>query len=268
MKKVTTTSLRRMKRKGDKVVMMTAYDYFFTRVFDEAGVDIILVGDSLGNVIQGRETTLPVTLDEMIYHTSIVSRGAERAMVVGDMPFMTYQVSPEQAIINSGRVMKEALAHAIKLEGGVEMAPTIEKLTKAGIPVMGHAGLTPQSVHQLGGYKVQGKKEKGAKKLLEDVKAIEQAGAFAVVLECTPLELSEEASKSVKIPTIGIGAGPHCDGQVLVMHDMLGMTLHKTASFVKQFASLGDAARKGADQFITEVREGVYPDEEHSFKTK
>ncbi|MFH2001944.1 MAG: 3-methyl-2-oxobutanoate hydroxymethyltransferase [Planctomycetota bacterium] len=267
MNKITTVSLRSMKRKKEKIVMITAYDFLFSKIFDEAGVDIILVGDSLANVIQGLDTTLPVTMDEMIYHTRLVVRGQQRSMVVGDMPFMSYQVSPEAALIQAGRFMKEGRAHGVKMEGGVEMAPTVERVVKAGIPVMGHIGLTPQSVHQLGGFRVQGKKEKEAEKLMEDIAALEQAGAFAVVVECTPVELSRRLSESVKIPTIGIGAGVHCDGQVLVMHDLLGLNLGHTASFVKQYANLAGEARKGIDAFIQEVRESRYPDEAHSFKS-
>lgn len=266
MNKITTLGLRRMKRKSEKIVMLTAYDCCFARIFDEAGVHILLVGDSLANVVQGRETTLPVTMEEMIYHTRMVSRGTVRAMVVGDMPFMSFQASPEDALRNAGRFLKEGGAHAVKLEGGREMAATVERITQAGIPVMGHVGLTPQSVHQLGGYRVQGKGEKAAKKLLEDVKALQQAGAFAVVLECTPMEISRALTDAIKIPTIGIGAGVFCDGQVLVMHDLLGLNLGRTASFVKAYAALARSARDGVEQFIREVREGRYPDEEHSFK--
>lgn len=268
MKKVSTSHLRRKKRKGEKIVMITAYDHLFARIFDEAEVDIILVGDSLGNVVQGLETTLPVSLEEMLYHTRIVSRGVRRAMVVGDMPFMSFQVSSDDALRNAGRFMKESGAHGVKLEGGLEMAPTVERIVKAGIPVMGHVGLTPQSVHQLGGYRVQGKKEKEARKLVEDVKALQQAGAFGVVLECTPMELSRTVTEEFKIPTIGIGAGPFCDGQVLVMHDLLGLTLGQTASFVKKYADLAGESRRAVDLFIKEVREGTYPDEDHSFKSQ
>ena len=265
MKRITLPALRRMKRKGEKIVMVTAYDFFFARLFDEAGVEILLVGDSLANVVQGRDTTLPVTLEEMLYHTRLVARGARRSLVVGDMPFLSYQVSPEEALRNAGRFLKEAGARAVKLEGGVEMAPTVERLTRAGIPVMGHVGLTPQSVHQIGGYRVQGRKEKEAKRLVEGAKALEQAGAFAVVLECTPLEVSRAVTEAVRIPTIGIGAGVHCDGQVLVMHDLLGLTEGPTASFVKAYADLAGEARKGIAAFVREVREGIYPDAAHSF---
>lgn len=266
MKKVTTLGLKQKKRKGEKIVMITAYDYLFAKLFDDAGVDIILVGDSLGNVVQGQETTIPVTMDEMVYHTRTVTRGCSKAMVIGDMPFMSYQASIEDAMRNAGRFMKEGRAHAVKLEGGLEMAPTIQRLTRAGIPVMGHIGLTPQSVHQLGGYRVQGKKEPEALKMMEDIQALEQAGAFSVVLECTPMELSKKVTQAVKIPTIGIGAGVHCDGQVLVMHDLLGLNIGRVASFVKQYAHLADEARKAVDAYITDVRECTYPDDEHSFK--
>jgi 3-methyl-2-oxobutanoate hydroxymethyltransferase len=265
MKKATTIGLRRRKRKGEKIVMITAYDYLFARLFSEAGVDIILVGDSLANVVQGRETTLPVTMDEMIYHTRMVVRGAEKTMVIGDMPFMSYQASAEDALRNAGRFMKEACAQGVKLEGGQEIVPTVERLTRAGIPVMGHLGLTPQSVHQLGGYRVQGKKEAEANKLMEDIAALQAAGAFAVVLECVPAAISAKLSKSVKIPTIGIGAGVECDGQVLVMHDILGLTLGHTASFVKKYADLAAQVREAVQTFIREVRDGEYPGDEHSF---
>lgn len=265
MKKTTTLSLQRMKRKGEKIVMITAYDYLFSRLFSDAGVDIILVGDSLGNVVQGLDTTLPVTLDEMIYHTRMVARGAQNVMVIGDMPFMSFQLSEEDALRNAGRFMKEAGAHGVKLEGGVEMAPTVARLTQAGIPVMGHIGLTPQSVHQLGGYRVQGKREKDAKKLLDGAVALQEAGAFSVVLECTPAEIAKKISDSIKIPTIGIGAGVHCDGQVLVMHDLLGLSLGKTASFVKTYAHLAEDAVQAVKSYAKEVRESKYPDDAHSF---
>jgi len=265
MNAITTRHLRSQKRKHEKIVMLTAYDFTFARIVDESGVDIILVGDSLGNVVQGRNTTIPVTLDEMIYHTTLVARGTQRAMVVGDMPFMTYQISPEQALENCGRLLKESGAAAVKLEGGLKMAETIDRLTSAGIPVMGHAGLTPQSVHQLGGFRVQGKKDKDAERLMSDAKALEQAGAFSIVLECVPSDLAARVSEHIKIPTIGIGAGAGCDGQVLVLHDLLGLTEGPAPKFVKRFASLGSQAREAVKQFITEVRSGDYPDEEHAY---
>jgi 3-methyl-2-oxobutanoate hydroxymethyltransferase len=265
MSKTTTRSLRTMKRKNEKIVMLTAYDYAFARIVDQAGIDIILVGDSLGNVVQGRDTTLPVTLDEMIYHTTLVARGARSAMVVGDMPFMSYQVSPEQALANCGRLVKESGAEAVKLEGGEPMAGTISRLTSVGIPVMGHVGLTPQSVHQLGGYRVQGKKDSEAERLVNDALAVQQAGAFSVVLECVPTDLARTVSQKLKIPTIGIGAGVGCDGQVLVLHDLLGITEGPSPKFVKRYAEIGSATAEAVSQFISEVRGSEYPTDEHSY---
>jgi 3-methyl-2-oxobutanoate hydroxymethyltransferase len=272
MSKTTTRSLRAMKRKNEKIAMLTAYDYAFARIVDQAGIDIILVGDSLGNVVQGRNTTLPVTLDEMIYHTTLVARGAKNAMVVGDMPFMSYQVSPEQALANCGRLVKESGAEAVKLgaeavklEGGEPMAGTISRLTSVGIPVMGHVGLTPQSVHQLGGYRVQGKKDREAERLINDALAVQQAGAFSIVLECVPTELAGTVSEKLKIPTIGIGAGVHCDGQVLVLHDLLGLTEGTGPKFVKRYAEIGSAAAEAVSHFISEVRGSEYPGDEHSY---
>jgi 3-methyl-2-oxobutanoate hydroxymethyltransferase len=265
MSKITNRLLRSKKRKGEKVTMMTAYDCLFARIVDAAGLDVILVGDSLGNVVQGRSTTLPVTLDEMIYHTAMVARGTEQAMVVADMPFMSFQVSPEDALRNAGRCIKEGGAEAVKLEGGSAMAETISRLTSVGIPVMGHVGLTPQSVHQLGGYRVQGKKEKAAERLVGEAKAVQDAGAFSIVLECVPTELAKTISEKLRIPTIGIGAGPHCDGQVLVLHDLLGLTGAPGPKFVKRYAELGSLVDEALRQFVEEVRGGQYPDEEHSY---
>jgi len=265
MTKVTTRHLRGMKRKGEKITMMTAYDYAFARIVDQAGIEIILVGDSLGNVVQGLQTTLPVTLDEMIYHTTLAARGTHNAMVVGDMPFMSYQISPEQALSNAGRFLKEGGAEGVKLEGGKVAAETIARITAAGIPVMGHVGLTPQSVHQLGGYRVQGKKGKAAERLIDDAMAVQDAGAFSIVLECVPSELAETITDKLKIPTIGIGAGAHCDGQVLVLHDLLGLTEGGAPKFVKRYAELGSAAREALEQFVREVRSGTFPDSDHSY---
>ncbi len=263
MTKLTTRQLRIMKRRGDKIAMVTAYDYTFSRIVDEAGIDIILVGDSLGNVVQGLDTTIPVTLDEMIYHTRLAARGAKRALVVGDMPFMSFQVSPEEALRNAGRFLKEAGAMAVKLEGGQIMSETISCLASAGIPVMGHVGLTPQSVHQLGGYRVQGKKEKDAERLFADALAVQKAGAFSIVLECVPADLAKAVTEELKIPTIGIGAGPDCDGQVLVLHDLLGLTNGQVPKFVKRFAELGSMTREAVGQYIDEVRSGKYPQKGH-----
>jgi 3-methyl-2-oxobutanoate hydroxymethyltransferase len=256
-----------------KLTALTAYDYTFARLIDCAGIDIILVGDSLGSVIQGHQTTLPVTLDEMIYHCRCVSRGVKRAMVVGDMPFMSYQVSPEQAIESAGRLIKEGGVAAVKLEGGVHMAETIERLVQVEIPVMGHIGLTPQAYHRMGGHKVQGRtnavqganKSGSIERVMDDALAVEQAGAFAVVLEGIPLELASEITSKLKIPTIGIGAGPGCDGQILVSYDMLGLVDGQPPRFVKQYAELGESIKHSVAEFISEVSSGTFPQDEHSF---
>ncbi len=265
MSKVTRRLLRSMKRKGEKITMLTAYDYAFARIVDKAGVDVILVGDSLGNVVQGGANTLSVTLDEIIYHTRIVARGVENAMVVADMPFMSFQVSPEDALRNAGRIMKESGAEAVKLEGGAVMAETVTRITSVGIPVMGHIGLTPQSVHQFGGYRIQGKKEKAQERLINDAKILQKAGAFSIVLECTPASLAKTISEELRIPTIGIGAGPDCDGQVLVLHDLIGLNEGHVPSFVKKYAEIGTVAREAIETFARDVRDGAYPDEGHSF---
>ncbi|MCH2169988.1 3-methyl-2-oxobutanoate hydroxymethyltransferase [Myxococcota bacterium] len=245
--------------------MLTAYDFAFARIFDAAGIDVLLVGDSLGNVVQGRETTLPVTLDEAVYHTRLVSRGARRALVVGDMPFGSYQVSSEDAVRSAIRFIKEGGAQAVKLEGGVRVAETIERLVVAEIPVMGHVGLTPQAIHRMGGHRVQGRTSEGRSQVLDDARAVQQAGAFAVVLEGMPADLAHEVTRELSIPTIGIGAGVNCDGQVLVMHDMLGLS-EWTPSFVKSYANLGALVSKAARSFSEEVSKGKFPDEEHSYR--
>lgn len=263
--RVTVRSLRQAKRREEPISMLTAYDFTFARIFDAAGVDLLLVGDSLGNVVQGEETTLPVTLDESIYHTRLVVRGASRAMVVADMPFGTYQVSSEDALRNAIRFVKEAGAQAVKLEGGSAMLKTIERLVAAGIPVMGHVGLTPQSVHSMGGLRVQGRGDQGRSRVIEDAMAVQEAGAFAVVLEGIPSELAREITSMLSIPTIGIGAGVDCDGQVLVMHDLLGLS-EWTPSFVKQYGNLGQAAAQAARSYVDEVRNRKFPDEEHSYR--
>lgn len=244
--------------------MLTAYDYQTARLVDEAGVDVVLVGDSLSNVVQGNTSTLPVTMEEMLYHTRIVSRGIKRAMVVADMPFLSYQVNEDDAVYNAGRFLKEAGAEAVKIEGGTCVASLVRRLVEAGIPVMGHIGLTPQSVNVLGGYRLVGKAREEAEKLIEDARALEQAGVFSIVLEMVPAEISREITASVSVPTIGIGAGPYCDGQVLVLHDMLGLT-EVNYRFVKKYASLADEIRGAVSKFADEVREGSFPDEEHSF---
>ena len=262
---VTTFVIGEMKRKGEKITMLTAYDYFTAALLDEAGVDVILVGDSLGMVILGYDSTLPVTMEDMIHHIRPVSRAAKRAMVIGDMPFMSYQVSVEEAVRNAGRFLQEAGAHGVKLEGGREVAEIVRRITSAGIPVMGHLGLTPQSVHKLGGYKVQGRGDVEAKKIMEDSRILEEAGAFSIVLESVPAGLAEEITKSLEIPTIGIGAGVHCDGQVLVVNDMLGMFEKFTPKFVKKYANLNITMKEAVKQYLDEVRAEVFPDEEHSF---
>src|SRR3970282_55083 len=235
---VTTLDLLRMKEQGERIVALTCYDALFARLLDASGVDILLVGDSVNQVLAGASTTLSATLEQMIYHTTIVRRGAERALVVCDMPFLTYQVSPEEAVRNCGRAMRESGCHAVKLEGGQPMAATVRRLVDVGIPVMGHIGLTPQSVHALGGYRVQGRASAAAERLKADAKALEDAGAFAVVLELIPAPLASKITKSLTIPTIGIGAGPACDGQVLVLHDMLGLNARFSTTFVKESPAL------------------------------
>ena len=263
--RVTVRSLCRAKREAEPITMLTAYDFTFARIFDEAGVDLLLVGDSLGNVVQGEETTLPVTLEESIYHTRLVARGARRALVVADMPFGTYQISPEDAVRNAVRFFKESGAQAVKLEGGSAMLETTARIVGAGIPVMGHVGLTPQSVHAMGGLRVQGRGDRGRSRVIEDAIAVQEAGAFAVVLEGIPTDLAREITQTLAIPTIGIGAGVECDGQVLVMHDMLGLS-DWTPSFVKQYGNLGAAASQAARAYVDEVRNRKFPDEEHSYR--
>ncbi|MBW2600073.1 MAG: 3-methyl-2-oxobutanoate hydroxymethyltransferase [Deltaproteobacteria bacterium] len=263
--KITTSVIQKMKKEGERISMLTAYDYSTAAVMDEAGVDIILIGDSLGMVVLGYDSTLPVTMEDMIHHTKAVSRATKRAMVIGDMPFMSYQISAQEALRNAGRFMKEAGAHGVKLEGGREVAEAVMKITSSGIPLMGHLGLTPQSVHQLGGYKVQGKDDKTAKRMMEDARILEEAGAFSIVLECVPAPLAGEISRSLTIPTIGIGAGVKCDGQVLVVNDMLGMFEKFTPKFVKKYANLNIDIRAAIEQYIDEVKDGKFPGEEHSF---
>ncbi len=269
VQKVTVPEIQRRKRERKKITMLTAYDYPFARILDEAGIDALLVGDTLGMVVQGLETTLPVTVDEVIYHLKMVARAKPRALVVGDMPFLSYQISPEDALRNAGRMMKEGGAEAVKLEGGVNVAETIARLTAVDIPVMGHIGLTPQSIHRMGGHKVQGKKHGhapgGRERLLEDALAVEEAGAFAVVLEGIPLDLAAEITEKLTIPTIGIGAGLHCDGQVLVLHDILGLFDRFAPKFSKQYVNLREIVTNAVRQYIVEVRSGDFPTDDHSF---
>lgn len=267
LSQITTAAIRDMKQKKQKVTMLTAYDFGTAAIVDEAGIDIILVGDSLGMVVLGYDSTLPVTMEDMIHHTKAVSRGAKRAMVLGDMPFMSYQASVDEAVRNAGRFLQEAGAHGVKLEGGREVAEVTRRIASAGIPVMAHLGLTPQSVHQLGGYKVQGKGDTAAKRMIEDAQILEEAGAFAVVLECVPVPLAREITESLTITTIGIGAGVHCDGQVLVVNDMLGIFERFTPKFVKKYANLNSQMKEAVRQYCNEVRAGEFPDDAHSFLT-
>jgi 3-methyl-2-oxobutanoate hydroxymethyltransferase len=262
----TILDIKKMKIDGEKITVLTAYDYGMASVLDECNIDLILVGDSLGNVVLGYDTTLPVTMEDMLHHTKAVSRAVHNALIVADMPFLSYQVSPEAALANAGRFLKEADAQAVKLEGGQEQAETVHKITCAGIPVMAHLGLTPQSIHQLGGYKVQGKKEDSAEKMIQDAIILEEAGAFSLVLECVPEKLAAEITRSIAIPTIGIGAGINCDGQVLVVNDMLGMNERMTPRFVKKYANLNLEIKKAVKTYIAEVKHGAFPDSEHSFK--
>jgi len=266
--RITVPDLGRMKGAGERITMVTAYDWTFARLLDAAGVEILLVGDSLGNVIQGHDTTLPVTLDEMVYHTRLVARGATRALVVGDLPFGSYQSSPERAAESAIRLVKEGGAQAVKLEGGITMAAAIEAIARMDVPVMGHVGLTPQSVHRMGGHKVQGRRHGHAPgsraRVVEDARAVESAGAFAVVLEGIPLDLAAEITTDLSIPTIGIGAGAFCDGQVLVLHDLLGLSA-RAPKFAKAYAALAEEVTRAAEDYVHEVKSGAFPTDAHSF---
>ncbi|MFH1811835.1 MAG: 3-methyl-2-oxobutanoate hydroxymethyltransferase [Pseudomonadota bacterium] len=268
MKKVTIPEIVRKKRQGERLTMLTAYDATFARIVDDAGVDLILVGDSLGMVVQGLDNTLPVTLDDVVYHTRAVVRGRRQALVVADLPFMSYQLSPEQAMSSAGRLLAEGGAEAVKLEGGSIMAATVQRLVQVGIPVMGHIGLTPQSLHTLGGFVVQGKTDDDAQRLLDDARRLEDAGCFSLVLESIPAVVAEAISSSLSIPTIGIGAGAGCDGQVLVIYDLIGLNPEFKPRFVKRYAELGVAARDAAQAFVDEVKQGLFPQQEHSFASK
>ena len=262
---ITVNTLIKMKEEKNKITMLTAYDYSTAKIMDESGIDMILVGDSLGMVVLGYEDTLSVTMEDMIHHTAAVARGAKNAMVVGDMPFMSYQTSVYDAVVNAGRLMREGRANAVKLEGGVTVKEQIRAIVDAGIPVVGHIGLTPQALNALGGFRVQGKDEEAAKKLLADAYAVQEAGACAVVLECVPAKLAELVSQKLDIPTIGIGAGAGCDGQVLVYQDMLGMFDNFKPKFVKEFANVGSLMREGFSSYIKECKEGTFPALEHTF---
>jgi len=265
IKRVTTHVLFEMKLRGEKIAMLTAYDYSFARILDEAGIDIILVGDSASNVMAGYETTLPITLDNMIYHASSVVRGVKRALVVVDMPFGTYQGNSREALASAIRIMKETGAHAVKLEGGAEVAESVERIISAGIPVMGHLGLTPQSIHKFGTYVVRAREEEEARKLLEDAKLLQKVGIFSLVLEKIPASLAGEVTSSLKIPVIGIGAGPHTDGQVLVLHDMLGITKEFSPRFLRRYHNLHDEIKGAVQAYINDVRSRDFPNEKEQY---
>lgn len=266
MTKITVNDFLKRKKEQGKITMITAYDFPFAVIADEAGIDAILVGDSLGMVVQGLDNTLPVTMDEMIYHTKMVSRAARSAMVIGDMPFMSYQAGIQEAVRNAGRFLKEAGASAIKLEGGAEVEGHIKAMTRADIPVVAHIGLTPQGIHRMGGYKIQGRTADAAQRLLEEARVVEDAGAFALILEAIPLGVAKRITEEVSIPTIGIGAGPHCDGQVLVLHDVLGLFERFTPKFVKRYGNLKEDALTAIRKYKDEVERGIFPGNEHSFK--
>jgi 3-methyl-2-oxobutanoate hydroxymethyltransferase len=263
--KITTRTVVDAKSTGEKISMITAYDYTMARIVDHAGIDIILVGDSASNVMAGHETTLPITLDQMIYHTSCVVRGTERALVVADLPFMSYQVTIKEALLSAGRMMKEAGAHAIKLEGGSFVAETVKRIVDAGIPVMGHLGLTPQSIYKFGTYKVRAKEEMEANQLLEDALKLQEAGCFAIVLEKIPASLAEKVTKSLNIPTIGIGAGNNCDGQVLVLHDMLGLTKDFHPRFIRRYHNLFDEMSGAVSSYVKDVKSGSFPSKDEQY---
>ncbi|WP_105613971.1 3-methyl-2-oxobutanoate hydroxymethyltransferase [Vallitalea okinawensis] len=265
MKKVTTETIRRMKTKNEIITMLTAYDYPTAEIFDEAGVDILLVGDSLGMVVLGYEDTTRVTMADMLHHVKAVSRGSKRALIVADLPFLSYHLGVYEAVRNAGRLIQEGKANAVKLEGGKEVLDQVKAIVNAGIPVMGHIGLTPQSINQLGGYYIQGKTEGEAKRLLEDAKELEKAGAFAIVLECVPMELAKMISDEISIPTIGIGAGVSCNGQVLVSHDVLGLYSRMIPKFVKQYADMRTEMQTATKAYVNEVKDKKFPAEEHSF---
>lgn len=264
-RKITVPEIRARKG-GPPLAMVTAYDFTMARLFDEGGADLLLVGDSLGMVVQGHPTTLPVTIEEIAYHTRAVARGAVHAHVVADMPFMSFQVSPEKALENAGKLVKDGGAESVKLEGGAEVAEHVRRIVLAGIPVMGHLGLTPQSVHAMGGFKVQGKSDEAVERLIDGARALEEAGAYAVVLEAIPPDVAEEVTATLSVPTIGIGAGPSCDGQVLVCYDMLGMYPDLRPKFAKRFAEVGEHIIKATRDYVDEVRDRTFPAPEHTFK--
>jgi 3-methyl-2-oxobutanoate hydroxymethyltransferase len=265
-KKVTVPEIRARKRRGPALAVVTAYDFTMAKLVDEAGADIVLVGDSLGMVVQGLPTTLPVTLDEMCYHGRAVARGTTRAHLVGDMPFMSYQVSPAQAVESAGRMLKEGAFESVKLEGGREVAEHVARIVAAGIPVMGHVGLQPQSVHALGGFRVQGRGSGAAEEIVEDARALERAGVYAIVVEAVPPDVARQVTAAVEVPTIGIGAGPSCDGQVLVCNDLLGLTRGPSPRFVKRYAELGEMVVDAVRRYAAEVRSGAFPGPDNTYK--
>jgi 3-methyl-2-oxobutanoate hydroxymethyltransferase len=267
-KPVTVATLLDCKRKGVKIAMLTAYDYPTARIAEEAGVDVVLVGDSVGMTKLGYESTLPVTVDEMLHHAKAVKRGLSRALLVVDMPYMSYELDAREAARNAGRFLKEAGAHAVKLEGGMEIAPIVKELLKVNVPVFGHVGLTPQAVNRLGGYKVQGRRPEDAERIQTEARVLEGAGCCAIVLECVPADLAKETTRRLSIPTIGIGAGPHCDGQVLVSDDLLGLTEGSPTKFVKRYADLRASAVRAVSDYCREVRDGAFPGPEHSYTSK
>lgn len=263
--KVTTATLRERKQRGERISALTAYDHLFASLLDEAGVDVILVGDSVATVMQGRDTTVSVTMDQMVYHCELVSRGSSRALIVGDLPFLSYQVGIEEALRNAGRLLKEGHVEAVKLEGGREFVPTVQRLVAAGIPVMGHLGLTPQSINQFGSYKTRGTEAKEQEQMIEDAVALEQAGACAIVLEKVPSELGKRMAEATTVPIIGIGAGPHCDGQILVTHDMLGMFTRFKPRFVRRYRELADDIGTAIKGYCQDVRNGEFPSSDESY---
>ncbi|MCT4597902.1 MAG: 3-methyl-2-oxobutanoate hydroxymethyltransferase [Vallitalea sp.] len=265
MKKITTETIRRKKKNNEIITMLTAYDYPTAEILDEAGIDMLLVGDSLGMVVLGYDNTTEVTMEDMLHHVKAVTRGSKRSLIVADLPFLSYHIGINETVKNAGRLIQEGKANAVKLEGGKEVVPQVKAIVNAGIPVMGHIGLTPQSINQLGGYYVQGKSEEDAKKLIEDAKALEQAGAFSIVLECVPTELAKLITNELSIPTIGIGAGCDCDGQVLVTHDVLGLYSRMVPKFVKQYANIRESIVDATKEYITEVKEKSFPSNEHVF---
>lgn len=265
LRKVTTKSLVVAKQEGTPIAALTAYDFITARLLDQSGVDLLLVGDSLGNVFQGNETALPVTLDEMIYHAKAVIKGVERAMVIVDMPFMTYQTNANDALHNAGRIMKEAGVGGVKLEGGAYIAETVQRIIQAGIPVMGHLGLTPQNIHQFGSYAARGTEDWEAERILHDAKLLEEAGVFGIVLEKIPADLARRVSASISVPTIGIGAGPHCDGQILVTPDMLGLDMEFSPRFLRRYARLSEIIHDAVSEYVRDVKAHGYPSDAESY---